>query len=115
MNDQELHNVRMDVGRAMARANAAAEPAIRATLAAELPMARLPFDLRSEGGTWDDMQGAAKLWLLPSNRLKDVPDGTPLVSIMRKVYIVGLDDIDTDTRGGWLAVGLLDSQIGEPL
>lgn len=107
-------NERRTVAQAKARARAAAEPTIRAVLAAELPIVVLPFDLRAEGGVWDDTSGAAKLWLLRPEHLPRVPDGAALVSIMGEVRIKGLDEIDTDTRGGCLAVGLLDAQIAEP-
>lgn len=112
--DERIRQTRWRVAVAEARARAAAEPAaVRATLAAELPMVELPFDLRAEGGVWDDTAGAAKLWLLKPEHLPQVPIGTPLVSIMGRVRIVGVDDISTDTRGGFLAVGLFDAQIAE--
>lgn len=97
------------------RARAAAEPAIRAVLAAELPGVVLPRDIRSECGVRDDMEGAAKLWLLKPEHLDLIPDGTSLVSIMWEVVIKGVDEIDPDTRGGCLAFGLFDAQIYEPV
>lgn len=111
VDDREMGQIRLQVATAQARARAAAEPAVRATLAAELPMVDLPFDVRTECAVWDDTTGAAKLWLLKPEHLPLVPDGTPLVSIMGKVSIVGVDEISTDTRGGALAFGVLDGQV----
>ncbi len=105
-------DVRHRVAVANARARAAAEPAIRAVLAAELPPADLPFDPRTEGGKWDDTPGAAALWLLRPEHLPLIPDGTVLVSVRSETAIVGIDQID-DTRGGYLAWGVLDAQLPE--
>ena len=106
-------NVRKQVRVAEARARTAATPIVMATLALELPKAYLPFDPRSECVQWDDTAGGARLWLLSPEQLAVVPDGTPLVSITGRVSIVGVDHIDTDTRGGWLSHGVLDAQIAE--
>ena len=103
-------DVRHRVAVANARARAAAEPAIRAVLAAELPPADLPFDPRTEGRKWGD---AADLWLLRPEHLPQIPDGTVLVSVRSETAIVGVDQIDDDTRGGYLAWGVLDAQLPE--
>ena len=101
MTPTQFSEVRTRVAAANARARAAAEPAIRAVLAAELPPADLPFDPRTEGGKWDDTSGAAALWLLRPEHLPLIPDGTVLVSIRVATAIVGDDQIDDDTRGGY--------------
>ena len=113
MTPTQFSEVRTRVAAANARARAAAEPAIRAVLAAELPPADLPFDPRTEGGKWDDTPGAAALWLLRPEHLPLIPDGTVLVSIRAATAIVGIDQIDDDTRGGYLAWGVLDAQLPE--
>ena len=113
MTPTQFSEVRTRVAAANARARAAAEPAIRAVLAAELPPADLPFDPRTEGGKWDDTSGAAALWLLRPEHLPLIPDGTVLVSIRVATAIVGDDQIDDDTRGGYLAWGVLDAQLPE--
>ena len=113
MTPTQFSEVRTRVAAANARARAAAEPAIRAVLAAELPPADLPFDPRTEGGKWDDITGAAALWLLRPEHLPQIPDGTVLVSIQAETAIVGVDQIDDDTRGGYLAWGVLDAQLPE--
>ena len=109
MTPTQFSEVRTRVAAANARARAAAEPAIRAVLAAELPPADLPFDPRTEGGKWGD---AAALWLLRPEHLPHVPDGTVLVSVRSETAIVGVDQID-GTRGGYLAWGVLDAQLPE--
>ena len=113
MTPTQFSEVRTRVAAANARARAAAEPAIRAVLAAELPPADLPFDPRTEGGKWDTRTapGAAALWLLRPEHLPLIPDGTVLVSIRAATAIVGVDQIDDDTRGGYLAWGVLDAQL----
>lgn len=108
-----MTNIRKQVRVAEARAKAAAEPVVRATLALELPKVRVPFDPRSECAAWDDTTGGAKLWLLSAEQLPLVPEGSALVTVTSKVVIVGIDHIDTDTRCGWLSCGLLDAQIAE--
>ena len=105
-------DVRHRVAVANARARAAAEPAIRAVLAAELPPADLPFDPRTEGRKWGDTPGAAALWLLRPEHLPLIPDGTVLVSVRSETAIVGIDQID-GTSGGYLAWGVLDAQLPE--
>jgi hypothetical protein len=45
--------------------------------------------------------------LIAANDLDAVPDGTPLLSIMGKPAVKGVDKIDTDTRGGFLAYGVI--------
>ena len=106
-------DVRHRVAVANARAHSAARPVIRAVLAAELPPVDLPFDPRTEGRKWGDTPGAAALWLLRPEHLPLIPDGTVLVSIRTETAIVGVDQIDDDTRGGYLAWGVLDAQLPE--
>ena len=103
-------DVRHRVAVANARAHSAARPVIRAVLAAELPPVDLLFDPRTEGRKWGD---AAALWLLRPEHLPHVPDGTVLVSVRSETAIVGVDQIDDDTRGGYLAWGVLDAQLPE--
>lgn len=110
---EQLWEVRRQVATVEARARFAAAPVVRAALAVELPMVDLPFNVRAECAVWGEVEGSAKLWLLREEHLPLVPDGTPLVSIMGEVSIVGVDNIDTDTRGGVLAYGVLDAQIVE--
>lgn len=45
--------------------------------------------------------------LLTPEELKVTLPGTMLLDIFGKVAVVGKDDIDTDTRGGYLAYGRL--------
>ena len=58
-----------------------------------------------------DRNAADVLWLLTPDELERVPDGTRLTTINDTVAVVGTDDIDGDTRGGYLAYGLLTSQL----
>lgn len=51
------------------------------------------------------------LWLLTADEMEQVPDGTPVFSIMAERATKGVDKIDGDTRGGYLAYGLMDSQL----
>lgn len=52
---------------------------------------------------WDD-----KLWLLTVNEFEKIPDGTVLTCIDGTTATKGTDDIDTDTRMGHIAYGIVD-------
>lgn len=45
--------------------------------------------------------------LIHIDNYKDIPNGTELYDIFGKKYIKGKDYIDNDTRGGYLAFGIL--------
>lgn len=62
------------------------------------------------GNRWSDRQ-SDPLWLLTPAELAEMPDGTELVCINGSRNVVGTDDIDDDTRGGYIAYGLLESQL----
>jgi len=51
------------------------------------------------------------LWLLLPEELELLPAGTVVTDITGGTAVYGTDYIDTDTRGGLLAYGLLDSQL----
>jgi len=46
------------------------------------------------------------LWLLTLDELKKMPEGLQLECVNGKTYRIGKDDIDTDTRFGYIAYGL---------
>ena len=50
---------------------------------------------------WD-----SNLYLLTPSELAELPDGIQLTSIHDGCYIKGVDYIDGDTRGGYLAYGV---------
>ena len=52
---------------------------------------------------WDD-----KLWLLTVAEFNQIPDGTELTCIDGTTAIKGQDEIDTDTRFGHIAYGIVD-------
>lgn len=56
--------------------------------------------------TWVTPDGRLLL-LLTQEQLDALPDGTELVSILGENVVKGTDYIDGDTRGGWLAYGML--------
>jgi hypothetical protein len=57
---------------------------------------------------WDGVSGR-NLWLLTMAELEQVPDGTLLDCIIpSKEAVKGKDPIDDDTRGGYLAYGVID-------
>lgn len=66
---------------------------------------------RRRNVAWDERDD--KLWLLTPDEFEFIPDGTKLVSIGGKTAVKGRGVIDQDTRAGFLAWGLLDSQLGE--
>lgn len=50
------------------------------------------------------------LWLLTEFELEITPPGTVLTSILGDKATVGVDDIDRDTRFGYVAWGLYSTQ-----
>lgn len=54
---------------------------------------------------WSDDPGDQVLNLIWRDDWNEVPDGTVLHRIDGDEVIKGEDDISTDVRGGWLAVG----------
>ncbi len=61
-------------------------------------------------GLWDDEEHDP-LRLLTIDEYERVPDGAMLVSINGKAKVKGKDDIDFDTRFGFIAWGFRDSQL----
>jgi len=47
------------------------------------------------------------IYLLTPEMLATLPDGTEVYSILGNMAVKGRNPIDDDTRGGWLAYGLL--------
>ncbi len=78
----------------------------------EVPRALVEFDplSRRNNNPWSDRQDDP-LWLLTPAEFEMVPDGTVLVCISGKRSTKGVDCIDLDTRAGYIAHGLLDSQL----
>ena len=59
---------------------------------------------------WEIGQGpmsSVAIWLATPEELKVLPDGTTLYDIFGNPHTLGEDDIDGDTRGGFLAFGIL--------
>ena len=56
------------------------------------------------------------IYLIKETDLRDIPKGTILHDIFGERAEVGKDDIDLDTRGGYLAYGILseDGRLAEP-
>ena len=46
------------------------------------------------------------IWLLTEKEFETLPNGTKLISILGEVVTKGIDTIDMDTRGGYIAFGL---------
>lgn len=96
---------------AAARLEAAEQSIIDAS--GDLPPLDLPgFEPTSlrNGNKWSDRQDDP-LWLLTPAELEQMPEGTVLVCISGERKVVGVDYIDGDTRGGYIAHGLLGSQL----
>ena len=55
---------------------------------------------------WDDVEMKGLL-LIPLELYDKIPNGTKLTAISGETKIKGKDSIDTDTRGGLLAWGLV--------
>jgi hypothetical protein len=65
-----------------------------------------PADLRFiPEGTYNHYSKDKGLKLITPQQLTQLPDGTRMWSVLRHEVIVGVDRIDPDTRGGFLAVG----------
>lgn len=58
---------------------------------------------------WDS-PGRKVIWLLTPIELEVTPPGTIVTSISYDTKIVGVDEIDTDTRFGYTAYGLTEDQ-----
>ena len=59
----------------------------------------------TNGNPW-----SGDLWLLTVTELHAIPDGTVVTSIMGNTKVKGLDEIDEDTRFGYVAWGLFSPQ-----
>jgi hypothetical protein len=72
------------------------------------------FDLtsRMNGNPWEESNDP--LWLLTPGEFNLIPDGTVFTSIIGEKKVKGRDDIDMDTRGPYIAWGLLESQLSLP-
>lgn len=57
-----------------------------------------------EKGHWQD----DNLWLLSRYEFDQLPDGVEVTSIFGKTAVKGVDDIDLETRFGYLAYGIKD-------
>lgn len=62
-----------------------------------------------------DLDEEDPLWLISPEQLEEIADGTTLHSIMGEEVVVGQDKIDQETRFGYLAYGLRESQFIEGL
>jgi hypothetical protein len=98
-----------DRGRASERL--AAQDQALGDLAGTLPAALVEFNplSRRNNNAWDDRPD--KLWLLTPDEYDLLPDGVTLVCIDGKTGVKGIDYIDQDTRAGYIAWGLLNSQL----
>lgn len=94
-------------------ARRASKPVLFAALAENLPKAIVSFDVRSECLKFDRDTPETPLWLLPLDKLDEVPLGTPLVALDGDVVLKGYEDFDLDVRGGYLAWGFLEGQFEE--
>ena len=93
----------MEEARERAAAREAEQAKIREQKLAEFdaPIVKDPpagFEL-NPNGRWGNLS------LITPDQLKQLPEGTMLQSINGEEAIVGIDDIDGDTRGGFLAYG----------
>ncbi len=50
------------------------------------------------------------LWLLTEAEFAQIPDGTLLISISGNKAVKGRDYIDDETRGGYIAYGIVDPE-----
>lgn len=46
------------------------------------------------------------IWLLTEKEFDNLPNDTKLISILGEVVTKGIDTIDMDTRGGYIAFGV---------
>lgn len=62
---------------------------------------------------WKEEPGSEEnpLWLLTPAELPMVPAQTTLHCIDGTIAVKGIDNIDTDTRGGYIAYGILESEL----
>lgn len=51
------------------------------------------------------------LWLLTPEELEIIPGGTLLHCIDTSTAVVGVNHIDNDTRAGYIAYGILESEL----
>jgi hypothetical protein len=56
---------------------------------------------------------AEDMWLLTPTEVDLLPDGITVRSIVGETLVVGRNSIDTDTRGGYCAVGLTEQDLAE--
>lgn len=96
---------------AAASAKLTAQDQALGDLAGTLPHALMEFNplSRQRGNAWDDRPD--KLWLLTPDEFELVPDGTVLVCISGETRVKGTAEFDRDTRAGYMAWGVLDSQL----
>ena len=64
-----------------------------------------PALLRTSWTPWK-LDDGREIYLITPEHLRELPDGTTLVSIMGDSVVKGRDNIDGDTRGHFLAFGL---------
>lgn len=65
---------------------------------------------RQRNNRWSD-EWPVPLWLLTPEELDRLPEGTVVTSIAAERKVVGVDEIDSDTRFGCVAWGLMDNQL----
>lgn len=51
------------------------------------------------------------VWLLTPQELEALPGGTRLHCIDKSIVVVGIDNIDNGTRSGYIAYGILESEL----
>lgn len=71
----------------------------------ETPLVPFMPESFARQNSWD-----GDLWLLTETELEVTPPGTIVTSITGKTKVTGLDEIDRDTRFGYLAWGLYEDQ-----
>lgn len=57
---------------------------------------------------WSDREGYSNLYLFTSEEFSKLPDGIKLESINGYSKVKGQDEIDQDTRAGYVAWGVRD-------
>ena len=79
----------------------------------EGPPAGMQLDPRGfmPGGNQAFSSRMGDMNLITPSQLKELPDGTVLYSINGKKAVVGVDYVDGDTRGGFLAYGFLKKDV----
>jgi hypothetical protein len=98
------------------------EPMTSSPRARTFPFVPRYFTERFASETKDkDEEDTARVWLLTPLEFDDLPNGTKVTSFfanaagVKRTLIKGTDDIDQDTRGGYMAFGLLKSQFAVAL